>query len=151
MSHGYSPADVLRAALVQGGIGALPSGGTTPRVPTWPVYAGHLPDAPDNALCCYDTSGKKDGRAMTGETIKHPGWQILIRAADARTAWVKAHEIERYLDTIKNLSVSINGDAYRLNAVTQTGTPLALGQEPDKTRRESITINGTMTLKEIEP
>lgn len=151
MSHGYSPADVLRSALIQGGVGVLPSGTTPPRVPTWPVYAGHLPDAPDNAMCCYDTAGKKDGRVMAGETITHPGWQIRIRTMDARTGWVKAREVQRFLDGIKNLSISINGDAYEIKAVTQTGTPLALGPEPDKTRRESITINGTMTLKELQP
>ena len=152
MNHGHSPADILRAALIEGGMGALPSGTLSPRVALWPIYAGHLPDVPDNALCVYDTSGQKDGRDYrTGQTITHPGFQIRLRTTDAATGWAKVRTLLRFLDTIKRQVITLGDDRYRIDAITQTGTPLALGQEPDAKRREAITINGTMTLQELEP
>lgn len=152
MSHGHSPADVLRAALCQGGPGTLPSNGGL-----WPCYVGHMPDDPDNILCVYDTSGQQDGRVMrTGETVIHPGWQIRVRGEDARVAWTKVRVVQRFLDTIRQLGIMLDGAGYRIEAVTQTGSPLPWeggveAQKKSAARRDNITINGTMTIKELLP
>lgn len=148
MSHPHSPTDVLIAALVVMGVGVYPNSAT---VPIWPIYADHLPELPDNALCLYDTTGVREGRIMrTGESIRHPGWQIRVRALDAPTAWSKVRAIEKVLDAIRQLEIVLDGERYKIAAVTQTGTPLPLGQETDAKRRDHITINGTITIKELE-
>lgn len=148
MSHTNSPAELLRSALVAAAVGADPESGPNP---TWPVFVSHLPSNPDNAICVYDTSGKRDGRIMTGPSISKPGWQVRIRAVDYRTAAGKMKEIQRALDAISQFALTLDGDSYVIEAVTQTGTPLSLGQEPDASRRDGITLNGTVTYKEIMP
>lgn len=148
MSHEHTPAEVLRAALVNGGLGVLPSSSPTP---VWPIYVGHLPQSPDLAICVYDTAGRRDGRLMVGESISKPGWQIRVRANDYSTAAGKIKAIQQALDAVDQLALTIGSDDYLLVAVTQTGTPLSLGQEPEATRRDNITLNGTITLKEIMP
>lgn len=124
---------------------------TTPNLTSgWPIYVGHLPDKPDNAICIYDTSGVADGRDMRSEeTITHPGWQVRVRATDYGAAQAKMKEVQKFLDTIRRTAVTIDGDDYRLEAVRQTGTPLALGQEQKAQRRDTITLNGTLTMKEL--
>lgn len=150
MSHPHTPATVLRQALTYAGLGVDPD--TAPGLTTlvWPIYVGHLANKPDNGACVYDTSGSHQGRIMvTGETIIKPGWQIRVRATDITTAWTKIKEIQKFLDTIQNLNVTIGLKRYRILAVSQVGTPLSLGQEPDASRRDNITLNGTLTLKEL--
>lgn len=148
MSHEHSPAEVLRAALVDAGIGVLPTSSTTP---VWPIFVSHLAQAPDNVICVYDTAGRRDGRLMTGESISHPGWQIRVRASNYAIAAHKMKAIQRALDDINQLTLTLDTDGYLLVAVTQTGTPLSLGQEPEATRRDNITLNGTVTIKELMP
>ena len=140
MSH--SAADILRYAVIAGGQGTLPTDSLA-----WPFFVGHLPDTPDNAICAYDTGGLPDGRLMDGETIQHPGWQLRIRATDHATAWAKVALIKAALDAIANTAVAIGVSNYTLHSVTQTGTPISLGQEVSGTRRrEQITVNGTLTV-----
>lgn len=140
-----SPADRLREALVQGTVGARPGVGAT-----WPVFVGHLPDAPDSAICVYNTTGIRQGRLMrTGEGQVKPGWQVRVRAKTGPEAWAKVAEVQRFLDTVRRLVVVVGGLHFRIDSITQTGTALALGQETDAARRENVTINGTITSKEI--
>lgn len=138
----HSPADILRHALVGAGVATLPSAAGA-----WPCYVGHLPaDAADNALCVYDTTGRRDGRLMSGQSITHPGWQVKVRAKDHPTAWAKAGEVKTALDAIHNLAVAIAPENYTVAAVTQTTDVLTLGQEQDARRREQVTVNGTLTF-----
>lgn len=148
MSHECTPAEVLRAALIAGGVGVLPASSPTP---VWPIYVDHLAQSPDNAICVYDTSGRRDGRLMAGESISKPGWQIRVRATNYVIAMRKMKAIQRELDSISQLTLTLDADDYLLEAVTQTGTPLSLGQEPEATRRDNITLNGTITIKELMP
>ena len=141
----HSPADILRYALVGKGIGVLRSQNTANNA--WPIFCGHLPDIPDNAICTYDTTGIGSGRIMaTGETIRHPGWQIRLRAKSNRDAWLKMGALKTALDGMLRLAVSIGSDTYTIAAVTQTSDVLSLGQETDAVRREQLTLNGTLTF-----
>lgn len=140
----FSPADVLRAALIAGGAGDDPSAlsGTS-----WPIFVDHLPQVPTKALCVYNTAGITEGRIMrTGETIRKPGWQIRVRAADLQTVRERVALIQKYLDTICQFPIAIDGELYFIVAVSQTGDALDLGQEPDAARRNNVTLNGTITL-----
>ena len=144
MSNSHSPADVLRHALIQAGLGTLPSANGE-----WPIYTDHLPDKPDNAICTYDTTGVADGRLMSGQTIRHPGWQVRLRGKTTRAAWVKAREVQRTLDTLRELTVAIAGETYTVASITQTSDVVSLGLmllSEQHTGREQLTLNGTLTL-----
>lgn len=139
-----SPAEVLRVALVAYAVGVLPSAGGD-----WPIYVGHLPDEPDDAICVYDTGGVRNGRLQgSGTSIEKPGWQIRVRADAHTDAHAKMKEVQGILDTIRRLQVVVGGVGYTIAAVTQTSGVLSLGQEPDAKRRIAFTLNGTLTHTE---
>lgn len=142
----HSPAEILRAALVMpGGVGVLPS--TAIATEDWQTYVGHLQDTPDAAMCVYDTAGVIDGRIQrTGETVRRPGWQIRVRGRTYTDAYTQARAVCNYLDTIRRKQVAIEGTAYKIMSVGQTGDILSLGQEEGNKRRVTFTINGTVTL-----
>ena len=140
----HSPVEVLRAALIEGLCGTSPS--QTPGG-AWPIFVSHLPETPDNAICVYDTAGVKDGRLMSGETIKHPGFQVRVRATGYANGFAQIEQIAIYLDTLHQEAVVVDGDSYRIVAVTQTSGPVSIGQEPDGKRREGLTLNGTITVQ----
>lgn len=146
----HSPAEVLAAALVLGGQGTqAPPPGTTSPPDVWPVYIGHLPQTPDAAICVYDTAGFGEGRIQrTGETLRKPGWQIRVRASTYPAASTRIRQIQQHLDTIRMLGVEVDARRYTIAAVTQTSDVLPLGQEPEGSRRDSFTLNGTITYKE---
>jgi len=140
----YSPADILRQAIVNSGNASLASLSSDNE---WPIFVGHMPDSPNDVLCVYDTSGNRNGRIMsTGENIDKPGFQLRVRADDYAEAYSKINEITTYLSTIKMNVVAISGTSYKIHSVTKIGTILSLGQETDSHRRCEFTMNGTLTL-----
>lgn len=146
--HPHTPADVLAEALVQGGHGVRPSSTSTP---TWPVFVGHLLNKPDNAVCVYDTNGRSDGRIQrTGRTVRKPGWQVRVRSRTRQVGIVKIKAIQKYLDSVRKMPIIIGTDRYTIGSVTQTSDILPLGREPGTAVRDSFTLNGTITLKEID-
>ena len=154
-NHPHSPADVLRHALVSGGMGVLPSIATPGTPLIWPMYVGRLPNKPDNIIGVYNTAGVKQGRYMrTGESLFSNGWQIRIRAVSHIDAWNKAKDIQKHLDTIRQFGVIIETSKYIITSVTQIGSPIPMGQGRESKRREgirrdNISMNGTLTIKEI--
>ena len=144
MSYDNSPAEVLRAALVSGSIGATPSPSLSV---TWPAYVGHLADKPDNAMCIYDTAGNQDGRLQaSGARVYHPGWQIRVRGVSYGVAYAKVKAIGLYLDGVHNKSVVIGTDTYIVACVKQTSGIFSMGRETDGARRDEFVLNGTMTI-----
>ncbi|MBU1067253.1 minor capsid protein [Patescibacteria group bacterium] len=143
MSHDNTPAEILRASLVAGGVGVLRSKNSTG---AWPIFVGHIPSEPDDAVCVYDTAGIREGRMQgTGESVGKPGFQVMVRGADHTTAYARMKLVASHLDSLLRERVAIDGDSYTIQAVKQTGTILALGQEPDGQRRNLFTLNGTIT------
>jgi len=144
MSTAHTPAEVLRAALLEQGLGVLPSISSA----AWPIYVDHLPQDPNKAICIYDTSGTLEGRIQrTGETISKSGWQVLVRSSEHSAGWCRMEMIREYLDSIRCLSVSIDGTDYEIGSVSQKTTVLSLGQEPDRQRRNLFTLNGTISFE----
>lgn len=141
----HSPADVLRHALIGAGVGVLRSQNADDAA--WPIYTNHLPDKPDNAVCTYNTQGRADGRLMrSGETQRHPGWQIKLRGTATDPLWAKARAIQTALDGMRQIIVVIGAESYTLASVTQSSDVLSMGQETESKRREQLTINGTLTI-----
>ena len=147
LTHPNSPAEILRQAIIDGGVGSSPS--KTCGNP-WPVYVGHLPDEPDNAVCIFDTVGISDGRLMgTGEYIDHPGYQIRVRGSDYQTGYARIKEIKQFLSSLKRTETTISDVTYRIDCATRQGTILSLGQEVGPKRRSEFTTNGTITFSEL--
>lgn len=145
MSHEHSPAELLRRSLVLGGLGVLRSTNPTG---AWPIYVGHMPDAPDEAMCLYDTSGFAQGRVLhAGDPtlIEKPGIQLRVRAGGFRTGYAKVRALSRHLTDVYKQTVVLGADWYMIHAMHQTGTALAIGREPGGDRRELFTLNAVMT------
>lgn len=138
-----SAAEIIRGAIVAESLGVLfsvsPSG-------DWPVFVAHLPDSPDDAICVYDTPGVREGRMQkTGESVGKPGWQVRVRSIEHGDGIIKISQIARYFDTVLREPVAIGAYNYVIQAITQTGTILPLGQNNDEKRRYHFTLNGTIT------
>ncbi len=145
-----SPAEIIRAALVVLAAGTRPGAATPPTPPVWPIYVGHMPNDPDNAVCIHDTAGRPDGRIMRGgETIQKPGWMVHVRGLDHPTAYARIDLIRRTMDGIRNFVVAVDGNRYSIESITQLGGILSLGQEPEVTCRDGFTLNGTVTYREV--
>ena len=137
-----SPADIIYQVLLDSGI-VEESG-------KWVAYVSFLPDAPDDAVCIYDTAGRLDGRVMvTGEQVVHPGVQIRVRGLSYVEVWEKANEIAKGLDGLAKVSVALSSsEAYTLINVSRTGDIIPVGiEEENGRRRHHFTINAVVTLE----
>ena len=138
-----SPAELLRASIIAGEFGTDPTDEEE-----WPVFVGHMPDEPDNAVCVYDTTGIMNGRIQsTGESIRHPGWQVRVRSSAHPTGYAKIASIRNHIDSIHREGIELSPYSYTIYAATLTGGVQALGQEAEVTRRDNFTINGILTYR----
>ena len=123
----------------------------------WPVFTSVVPDTPDKLLTVYDTTGIKDGRLETGETIVHPGWQIMSRSLFPQSSYRMADLLFQWSDTVVNTNVTIQAKTvdsmvipittYQVVGLFKTGPILTAGQ--DEKRRFLFTLNGTTTIKQL--
>lgn len=146
----HSPANIIRAYLlsVPGFQGTLPpfAGVVNYGRFSWPIFVGILPDAPDNAITIYDTTGSMDGRHMrTGQQIEHYGLQVRVRAETYDLAWRKADEILRICDRTKRNAVTVDGDTYTIQNIDRSTQLIDLGEEKERLRR-NIVFNALVTI-----
>lgn len=135
-----SPADIIRQLLIDLSLGSE-SGND------WPIYTGFLIDLPDNAICCYDTAGKLDGRIMQGEQIEHEGIQVRVRSSSYVEGWEKVKAIAIALDAQRRSEVSIDSDnVFLIHNISRTGSIIPLGVEETDKRRHHFTVNAITTI-----
>jgi len=118
----------------------------------WTSFVSFLPDAPDKAICVYDTPGVGNGRIMrTGEKIEHPGIMVALRCLNYVEGHAKATSLALLLDSVRDNSVAVSsGETYSLHNVSRTGTINAIGLEMvNDRRRHQFTINAVLTLTEL--
>ena len=85
----------------------------------WSVFAGSMPDQPDQLIVVYEMIGVKDGRSMIdGEVFTHPAFSIQVRHPTHPGGIVKAGAIATALDGVLRRTVT----AYDLVEPTGTGT-----------------------------
>ena len=127
-------------------IGTVPAGTKNDQ---WPVYFSFMPDgenAPDNAICVYDTPGTTQGRYMReGKTVTMPGIQIKARASAYVDAYAKINQIAVFLDAVKRVTVSKNGVVATIAAITRK-TPVSLGKQPGNRPRDAFTLNAMVSF-----
>lgn len=141
-----APSDIIYHLLLALGHGTDPTGEDT-----WPIFVGFLPDAPDEALCVYDTAGRQDGRLMSdGTQIIHPGIQIRVRGKIYLDTYDKIRDIALDLDAQADTVVTIAaGEDYIVQNVSRTGDIIPLGvEEIDGRRTHHFTLNAVITLNE---
>lgn len=152
----HSPSQILATLLVQAGKAVFDQNLATPL--KWTVFTVVVPDAPNRLITIYDTMGIKDGRIMdTGETIVHPGWQIMTRSASPQTGFRIARMLFDYTDIVVNASVPIAAQTiedmlipaatYRVVGLFKSSPIMSAGQ--DEKRRFLFTLNGTTTITQL--
>lgn len=114
----HMPCDVIRQLIINLDLGTDPDDDLA-----WPVYAAHLPEMPDNAVCVYDTQGRQFGRDHnSGTTLENYGIQILVRCNNVVDGYKKAKNIMLALDNdVARDEVELEDDTYLVHAVTRTG------------------------------
>jgi hypothetical protein len=140
----HSPAAVLRQLLIDIGVGTSQG--------TWPIKVDNEPDAPDDCITVYNTSGGIDGRnQISGEGLEHPGVQVRVRSSNPTTGWQKIKAIAVVLDQSIHLdAVTIDSSSYIVYAVTRAGSPLSIGSDVSKTKRRLFTLNAKMALRQVD-
>ncbi|MCP4566477.1 MAG: hypothetical protein GY841_02720 [FCB group bacterium] len=135
---------LVQKFLIDAGLGTSVQGGNA-----WPVYATFLPDSDDindDAIVCYDTAGRTDGRVIdTGEHIEHPGFQIMVRSRNRSAGRAKANDIANVIDAVFRTEVTVDGSTYTLQNLSRTGQILDIGAEPEGRGRKFHSVNGVMT------
>lgn len=141
----HSPADILRWALIDLGLGLEPP--TNP----WPIYASSEPDVPDNCITVYDTIGIDDGRIMfDGNLQQHQGVQVRIRSKDHAVGWTKAAVIRSNLAReVYDASIIIDSASYLLHSVNRISNVIALGKEIPTSKRSIFVINAIVSVKQL--
>jgi hypothetical protein len=139
-----SPADVVAMLLEKSGAASDP--GTTG---AWPVTVGLEADTPDDCLTVYDTLGRLGKRDMVmGDRSKLPGVQVKVRSMQAEVGQAKCWALCVLFDNFFQEEVTINGALYRIQNITRTGDPLALGEEPES-KRSLFTLNAVVSLRQL--
>ena len=141
MLENHTPAEILRKVLIDAGEVSLPS-----QNDVWPMFVSGLDSSPNDALAIYDTVGTEDGSIQpTGETKRHPGWQVRCRSVDYRTAYRKLAKIANFFDTLAQVALTLDADQYTLHSVYQSSNIVHLVVR-DEQAREHFTFNGTVAI-----
>jgi len=142
----HSPASILRQALINLGLGTLPTSQST-----WPIYYSHEANSPDDVITLYDTAGRVQGRVhKTGEMQLKHGVQVKVRSAKHKTGYTKAIAISNALDlSIANTIANLSSSQYIVYATTRHTDVIPLGKQADDTKRSLFTINLVMSLKQL--
>lgn len=138
----HSPADIIRRALIQLGLGADP-----PALP-WPVYSPTMPNTPDNCIIVSNTPGVDGGRDSVAllRSEQH-GVQVMVRGTTDPVGWKKTRDIALAFDDgrLVSLTVTIDTSTYLVRDVVRVGDVIPLGKEATSSRFR-FTLNGLVTL-----
>jgi hypothetical protein len=142
----HSPADILRALVIDLGQGADPDLGGN-----WPVYATNEPSMPDNVITLYDTTPQYDMRAMVdGESSFHWAYQVRVRSASHPAGLVKMDAIRVALDEqIYANALTLGSAHYVVYNVAKSGGILYLGVDNPSSKRSLFTLNGYVALRRL--
>lgn len=146
-----SPARITSLMLIDLGLGTTGGGGGS-----WPVTTSQTPDSPDEVIGVFDTTGRKDGRAMVdGMTFFKYGIMVRIRSGTHTSGFTKAHAVAIALDeNVLRKQVNVGASIYIVQAVSRTGSVNVVGKEPIGgqgqlvSRRNLFTINAVVSLRQ---
>lgn len=146
-----TPAAALRQLLIDNELADNTNDGI------WACSIGHMPNDNDRLLTVYDTA--EDGnnnRLMTGEVVRHHGFQIRARALKYSECWLKLNSISLAVSLLKNQQVTLTraeGNQTRTTVIeiqsVRFQAILPLGNAGDIKHRHEFTVNGTITARQI--
>ena len=150
MSLNHNPAKIFRQLLVDLGVGSDPPS-SSPSLGTWYIYANKNVSEPDQILVVHHTPDIKSGRIMnSGKVDLQYGIQVYGRHKSNVTLSEKMHSLETVLDeTIYQNTVTLDATQYLVHAFSNRGPVLDIGEEEGKTKRNQMTVNGTITIRTL--
>lgn len=120
-----SPADILRYYSASAGVCSLPESNKA-----WPGYVNYMAGVVDNAILFTDVTGTKDGRYQrTGETVEHPGVQVLSRSTDQNTGWQRIDALAKLFDATGRQAVTVGSSSYTILSINRKGNIMPLNTE----------------------
>ncbi len=139
----HSPAQIVAKLLVDLGVATGP-GGTA----LWGAFTSTLPDRPDNVIAVKNTTGvdESDLLVTVGGTDQHYGVQIMVRAVDEPTCWLKADAVRQALRGVLQRGVSIDSSRYIVPAVASLSPPIGAGMDRPASNRVMYTLNPTLAI-----
>jgi hypothetical protein len=145
----HPPSQILEKFLQNKTLVVTASTGTNEN---WPCFIGVTPDrdgVPSNVVTIFDTEGDYDGRyTRTGVVVEHPGYQIVVRAADYVTGYQKIRTIrDKITQEATKAQITLDSSTYVIQAAF-AGTIIPMGTEKGNTKnRHLFSINGTISFK----
>lgn len=72
------------------------------------IYIGSKPNAPDNLICLYHTGGFSPINLHSGDAIRQPTFQIIVRDVNYSNAYTRAEAIIQRLNGVVNTKINYN-------------------------------------------
>lgn len=104
------------------------------------IYIGSEPDTPDNLICLHLTGGFNPINLVSGDTIRNPTLQIIVRDNKYNNAVERAQSIVAKLNGVVN--TVINGNDYI--SISLFNDIFSLGR--DDNDRSEFSINFKVVL-----
>ena len=146
----HTPANIVRYALIDEGLGILAPSTPWPPTQTWPIVYMSEPDTPNEVITVFPTRGRMLGSAMhSGRWFEKHGVLIRVRATSdvADTGGIKAQAIVTAIDeSIYDRTITIGASRYLIHCFTRTSDVLYLGKQVPDNRRSLFTINTLVEL-----
>lgn len=141
----HSPARVVREALKS--LGVVVDGTS---------FVDFMPDNQAISTCFYNTPGRLQGieRAKPDGAptqVRKPGIQVRVRslASQAANAYDKIETLRiACLQQVRDFSLTIGSDPYRIESLTMTSDILTLGRDPSN-QFASYTFNLVATIDQF--
>lgn len=141
----HSPQDILSRLLIAKAAGSQPGAGAA-----WPIHVGVEPDSPQNVITVRGTAGVGAGRQMhDGAKKQHYGVLLRIRSGSQQPGYEKAAALVQVLtEEVYQETVTIDGDSYFVQCVSQVSEPIDLPKEPTSSRIIH-TVNALLTVRAL--
>lgn len=137
----HSPADVIASLLVDNGVTVAASTGNA-----WSTFIDTEPDAPDNCVTIYNTSGRLLGRTHVDKEVQLThGIQIRVRATTNPVGYSKMSAISEVCDAVARGAITLDAIDYLVHSMTRSSDVLSLGKLPE-TNRSIFTINYLLSI-----
>jgi hypothetical protein len=128
----------------------------TPGDGTTLCFVAAIPDEIDQLVHIRDVAGILFARRqLDGKYLSHHGIKVTIRALDFPTGDALKFAIANGLSSVDNTTVIVPdlagvGSPHYLKSIYLVGTPIYLGEEPNK-KRNLWTINARVAMQDREP
>lgn len=126
----HSPADVIRALLIQEGFGQQAETASE-----WPIFTQSEPSRPDDCITTYDTTGIRHARLqVTRNTQQHYGIQVRVRSRTSPAGHTKINAITVGMEGVYHAVVTIGEAEYTVHSVNHASGPAYIGREAEANR-----------------